>query len=95
MFPARAAREKAGLTSQAAARRLGISARHLLECERSGKWGFGTAEVAARLYGCGLEVFLPFAGCWRRQRDLLPGARRRQCRKPGRGSAAPARRGGR
>lgn len=56
--PATQARLTAGLTPETAAKRLRIGVRYLLRLERVG-FPFHKAEMAARVYGCGVGVFLP------------------------------------
>ncbi|MGV3723910.1 MAG: helix-turn-helix domain-containing protein [Actinomycetota bacterium] len=57
--PARAARERAGLSLEAAAKYLRVSPAYLRQCERSGQFAFHTAARLARRYGARLEDFLP------------------------------------
>jgi transcriptional regulator with XRE-family HTH domain len=59
MYPARLARQRAGISLPAAAKRCGIGERYLASCERTGQFSYGLATRLARLYGVGLEAFLP------------------------------------
>jgi hypothetical protein len=56
--PAAAARERAGLALEAAARRALVTPAYLRRVERTGA-PFSLATRLARIYGCPLGVFLP------------------------------------
>ena len=59
MTPAALAREKAGLTPEAAAQQARISVGYLRQIERSGRdCSYRLATRLARLYGCSANVFL-------------------------------------
>jgi transcriptional regulator with XRE-family HTH domain len=79
-YPAREAREKAGMTLAQVARRLCMAPRYLAECERRGRFPLWRAEILAAWYGCPLEVFLPPARSSERFQQRAPrfGTRRRQ-----------------
>lgn len=57
-YPARVARESAGLDLEPAARKLRVSAPYLAKMERAGGFPFILAERAAALYRCDLKAFL-------------------------------------
>jgi transcriptional regulator with XRE-family HTH domain len=55
---AQAAREAAGLSLEAAAKRAGLSPKYLRQLERNGSRSFATAERLARIYRCRVDLFL-------------------------------------
>ena len=83
--PASQARNDAGLTLKAAARRLGVTAAHLGRLERTGDMPFATARRICAVYGCRLDDLLPRRTTTRngepdpdRNRAVLPSG----CRRP-------------
>ncbi|MFN3652195.1 MAG: helix-turn-helix transcriptional regulator [Armatimonadota bacterium] len=82
--PARQAREAAGFTLEAAARCANLKPETLAAYERTGRFGWATAQRLARVYGARIESFLPPPGRQRKPGSRVGGG---DCRPSPRGQA--------
>lgn len=84
-YPAREAREAAGLTAEEAGKRARVSASYLLERERTSDFPLVLAERLAFIYQTDLRAFLPHPSVRTRARGATRGAGGRRTSRPHRG----------